>query len=217
MFGAPSVGKGTYTRRLRQKYPWPHISTGDLFRENIKNGTELGKEAKGYMDKGELVPDEITINMLKERLAKEDAQDGFFLDGFPRTTAQAEALESITDIDLVMNFTADNSVLTFRVSGRRICRECGEIYNLNTKLLPQKEGVCDKCGGELYQRPDEKEEIFKERLRVYHEQTAPVLDFYKEKGILESIDGTIDISDPRCNIIEQATEIIERRKQELGK
>jgi adenylate kinase len=184
--GSPGVGKGTYTKELVEKNNLAHISTGDIFRENIKNNTELGKKAKKYIDAGKLVPDEITINMVKERLA--DEKKGFILDGFPRTIPQAEALSKITEIDTVINFTAEEKTILQRLSGRRICRKCGAVYHV-TNIPPKKDGICDKCGGELYQRDDDKQEAIKERLKVYENQTAPLIKYYEKKGMLTTIDA----------------------------
>ena len=205
------MGKGTYASKLKKIYHIPHISTGDLFRENIKNETELGIKAKTYIDKGNLVPDEVTIDMVKDRLSKEDAQNGYLLDGFPRTTAQAEALESFTKIDKVLYFTADESVIIARVAGRRICKACGAIFH-TTNIPPKKEGVCDYCGGEIYQRPDEQPEIVKERLNTFQEKTKPVIDYYKEKGLLAEIDANRDINNPKFRVIEDCQEVLDQLK-----
>jgi adenylate kinase len=186
--GAPGVGKGTYTSRIKEKYGLVHISTGDLFRENMKNNTLLGQEAKKYIDKGQLVPDSVTINMVKERLAEGDVKKGFILDGFPRTIPQAKALERFSKMDAVINFVADESIIIQRLSGRRICRKCQAIYHIKN-IRPKIEGVCDKCGGELYQRDDDKPEAIKERLKVYEKQTAPLVEYYKEKGLLMIVDA----------------------------
>lgn len=183
--GSPGVGKGTYTKGVVEKYKLAHVSTGDIFRENIKNGTELGKKAKTFMDAGKLVPDEVTINMVKEHIKN---IKGFVLDGFPRTITQAEALDKITKIDSVINFTADEKVILQRLSGRRICRKCGAVFHV-TNIPPKKEGICDACQGELYQRDDDKPEAIKERLKVYENQTAPLIEYYKKKGMLKTIDA----------------------------
>ncbi len=186
--GAPGVGKGTYTGKLKILYGIPHISTGDIFRENIKNKTELGRDAEAHIEKGELVPDELTIGMVKNRLAEEDIQNGYILDGFPRTIPQAEALEKFAKIDVVVNFVAAESVIMQRLSGRRICRKCGEIYHI--KNIPtQVEGYCDLCHSETYQRDDDKPEAIKERLKVYEKQTKPLIDYYKKKGLIVGIDA----------------------------
>jgi adenylate kinase len=190
--GAPGVGKGTYTGKVKEKYGLPHISTGDIFRENIKNGTSLGKEAKTYIDAGKLVPDEVTINMVKDRLKNDDAKKGYILDGFPRTIPQAESLSKFSKVDVVVNFVADESVIIQRLSGRRICRKCQAIFHV--KNIPTKvEGVCDKCGGETYQRDDDKPDAIKQRLKVYENQTAPLIEYYKEKKLLHIIDANSEI------------------------
>jgi len=186
--GAPGVGKGTYTSRVKDKYQIPHISTGDIFRENIKNSTELGKQAKNYIDKGQLVPDEITINMVKDRLSKNDIKNGYILDGFPRTIEQAEALSEFSKVDVVINFVAKDSVIIQRLSGRRICKKCQAIFHI-TNIKPKVDGVCDKCNGELYQRDDDKPKAIKHRLQVYEKQTTPLIDYYKEKGLLIQVDA----------------------------
>ena len=207
LIGGPSVGKGTYATRLKKIYNIPHISTGDLFRENIKNQTELGKQAQTYIDGGNLVPDEITIGMVKDRLTHPDAQNGFLLDGFPRTVPQAEALEKITKIDKVLYFTAEESVILSRIAGRRICKSCGAIFHLKN-IPPKQEGICDHCQGELYQRPDEMEDAVKVRLATFHKVTKPVIDYYKEKGILAEIDANLDINNPDFHVIEDCQEIL---------
>ena len=202
LLGSPGVGKGTYAAAMKTKLNIPHISTGDLFRENIKNQTELGKKAEEYVKSGDLVPDEITIGMLKERLEKQDAQNGFLLDGFPRTIPQADALEKITHIDLVLNFVADHEVIIYRLSGRRICKNCGAIYHIKN-IKPKVEGVCDKCGGELYQREDEKPDVIKERLKVYGEKTAPLIQYYEKKGMLKTVKVNEDFSTHSKEILER--------------
>lgn len=195
LLGSPGVGKGTYASFVKDKYKLPHISTGDLFREAVKNQTTLGKKAKEYMDKGELVPDDLTVQILKERISKPDCKNGFMLDGFPRTIPQAEALEKITKIDLAINFFSSEKIILQRLGGRRICKKCGAIYHMINKK-PKKEGVCDLCGGELYQRADEMPDVIKERLKTYHEKTKPLEDYYKKKGILREIRADADINDP---------------------
>ena len=209
--GSPGVGKGTYTARVKEKYGLVHISTGDLFRDNMKNNTPLGQEAKKYIDEGNLVPDEVTINMVKERLNQDDAKNGFILDGFPRTIEQADALETFSKIDAVINFVADDDVIIRRLSGRRICRKCQTIFHVDN--IPTKvDGVCDKCGGEVYQRDDDKPEAIKERLIVYEKQTAPLIEYYKNKGLLHVIDANVDINDPNCQIIQKTEEVLDRLK-----
>jgi len=199
LLGSPGVGKGTYAKRISKIYNIPHISTGDMFREAIKNKTEIGLKAKGYMDKGELVPDDVTIKTVEERLKKDDCKNGFMLDGFPRTIAQAEALDKIVVIDKVLDFTASDEVIIDRLSGRRICKSCGAIFHIRN-IIPKTEGVCDNCGGELYQRDDDKPESVKKRLDVYREQTEPLIEYYKEKELLADIDAN--------KPIEQVDEII---------
>jgi len=186
--GPPGVGKGTHAGIAGEELGIPQISTGDLFRAEIKNQTELGKKAKEYIDRGELVPDEITVAMLKERISRPDCERGFILDGFPRTIAQAEALEGITKIDLVVNMVASDETIIDRITNRWTCRKCGAIYNSKT-IPPKVEGVCDKCGGELYQREDQKRDVVENRLKVYEKQTAPLIDYYKEKGLLVDVDA----------------------------
>ena len=186
--GAPGVGKGTYTATVKEKYGLPHISTGDIFRANIKNNTELGKMAKSYMDKGQLVPDEVTNNMVKDRLTHADTKKGYILDGFPRTIPQAEALDTFSKITVVMNFTADDKIIVERLSGRRTCKQCQAIYHLKN-IPPKQEGVCDKCGGPLSQRDDDKPAVISERLKAYYAQTQPLVAFYKKKGLLHQIES----------------------------
>ncbi|WNS75629.1 adenylate kinase [Bacillus sp. DTU_2020_1000418_1_SI_GHA_SEK_038] len=197
LMGLPGAGKGTQAEKIVAKYGIPHISTGDMFRAAIKDETELGLQAKSFMDKGELVPDEVTIGIVRERLSKDDCQKGFLLDGFPRTVAQAEALENILvgldkQINYVINIDVDNSILMDRLTGRRICKDCGATYHLVFNP-PGKEGVCDRCNGELYQRADDNEETVKNRLDVNIKQTKPLLDFYETKGYLRNIDGQQEI------------------------
>jgi len=195
--GAPGSGKGTHATRVKTELGVPHISTGDIFRANIKGGTPLGLLAKSYIDKGALVPDDVVIKIVADRLSQEDCKAGFILDGFPRTISQAEALEAITPIDVVINLVVDDEAIVKRVAGRRMCR-CGETYNvafLNGKT------TCAKCGGELYQREDDKEETVKNRLAVYHGETAPLIDYYAKKGILKNIDGAQGIEEVYADIM----------------
>lgn len=196
--GPPGVGKGTYASRVGPKMGIPHISTGDLLRA-AREDPEFGEQIKHYQDTGGLVPDEIVMKLLKKRLDQPDCEKGFILDGFPRTIAQAEALEKITDLDAVVNIQLEEEILIEKISARRICRDCGEIYNLADinkgdlkmpPILPKEEGKCDKCGGELYQRSDEKPEIVKGRLQLYEEKTAPLIDFYRNKGLLKDVEVT---------------------------
>jgi adenylate kinase len=196
--GAPGAGKGTQASIIAKKLGIPHISTGDIFREAVSKGTELGKKAKEYMDRGELVPDEIVIGIVKERIVADDCKNGFVLDGFPRTVAQAEALDQVLSeidrkIDYVLNIVVSEDEVVKRLTGRRTCKNCGAVYHVIFNP-PQKEGVCDVCGGELYQRDDDKEETVRNRLRVYFEKTAPLIDYYRNKGVLVDINGeqTVD-------------------------
>ena len=193
LMGLPGAGKGTQAERIVEEYHIPHISTGDMFRAAMKDETPLGLEAKSYMDKGELVPDEVTIGIVRDRLAKDDCQNGFLLDGFPRTVAQAEALEALLaemdrKLDYVINIGVDKSILMERLTGRRICKACGATYHLVFNP-PANEGVCDRCGGELYQRADDNEATVKNRLEVNIQQSQPLITFYEGKGYLRNLDG----------------------------
>ncbi|MCL6587289.1 MAG: adenylate kinase [Anoxybacillus sp.] len=206
LMGLPGAGKGTQAEKIVQEYGIPHISTGDMFRAAIKEGTALGLQAKAYMDRGDLVPDEVTIGIVRERLSKDDCQKGFLLDGFPRTVAQAEALEAMLaelgrSIDYVINIEVDKALLMERLTGRRICKECGATYHLVFNP-PAKLGVCDKCGGELYQRADDNEETVANRLEVNMKQTQPLLDFYRTKGYLRNINGQQEIEQVFADICE---------------
>ncbi len=194
MLGAPGAGKGTQAKQIADHYSVPHISTGDIFRANIKEGTELGKKAKEYMDKGALVPDELTCDLVMDRISKDDCKNGFVLDGFPRTIPQAEALEkALLEAGQKMDFAIDVDVpdddIVGRMSGRRACLNCGATYHI-VSIPPKTEGVCDRCGEKLVQREDDKEETVKNRLSVYHEQTQPLIQFYQERDILRTVDGT---------------------------
>ena len=198
MLGPPGAGKGTQATRIAAAYDVPHISTGDIFRANVKGGTDLGTQAKAYMDKGELVPDEIVIGMVRDRLAEDDAANGFNLDGFPRTVPQAQALEELLaemerPIDVVLRLAVDESEIVKRLTGRRTCRECGAVFHVSDNP-PADEGVCDRCGGELYQRDDDTEEVVMNRLDVYHRQTEPLEFFYWQRGLLRDVEavGTVD-------------------------
>ena len=186
LLGAPGAGKGTQATRISEKYGLPHISTGDIFRDNIKRGTEIGLLAKSYTDKGQLVPDEVTCKIVEGRLAEEDCKGGYLLDGFPRNLFQAQELDKFSKVDAVINIDIDLSLLMDRLCGRRVCKSCGESYHVN--FLNGKT-TCDKCGGELYQRKDDNEETVGNRLRVYSDQTAPLIEYYKNKGVLIDIDG----------------------------
>ena len=195
LMGPPGAGKGTLAKQLMSAYDLVHISTGDMFREAIKAGTELGKLAKSYIDHGDLVPDEVTIGIVKERLGQDDCAKGFLLDGFPRTLPQAEALKKLSmevnrPIEVVINLDCDNQELIRRISGRRVCKNCGAPYHVVT-LKPKVEGVCDICGGPLYQRADDNEEALKVRLEHYVQSTKPLLDFYASEGLLKSFDSLV--------------------------
>ena len=199
MLGAPGAGKGTQAKMIAEKYGLPHISTGDIFRANIKNGTELGKEAKEYMDKGLLVPDELTVRLLLDRVAQDDCKNGYVLDGFPRTIPQAEVLdEKLSElgekVDYAINVDVPDENIVNRMSGRRACLSCGATYHI-VSIPPKKEGVCDVCGSELVLRDDDRPETVQNRLKVYHEQTQPLIDFYEKKGVLRSVDGTLPMEE----------------------
>ncbi|MDY4848952.1 MAG: adenylate kinase [Bacilli bacterium] len=195
LMGPPGAGKGTLAKQLKQALSLVHISTGDMFREAIKAGTELGKLAQSYINRGDLVPDEVTIGIVKERLSQDDCANGFLLDGFPRTLPQAEALEQLSKeinrpIESVINLDCDNNELIRRISGRRVCKNCGAPYHILT-MKPKVEGVCDLCGGPLYQRKDDNEEALKVRLQHYVTDTKPLLDFYQERGLLDNFDSLV--------------------------
>lgn len=199
MLGAPGAGKGTQAKMIADKYGVPHISTGDIFRANIKNGTELGMEAKKYMDQGLLVPDELTVRILLDRVAQDDCKNGYVLDGFPRTIPQAEVLDSeltkLGDhIDYAINVDVPDENIVKRMSGRRACLTCGATYHIE-HVPPKKEGICDVCGSELVLRDDDKPETVKNRLNVYHEQTQPLIDFYTKEGVLKTVDGTVPMEE----------------------
>jgi adenylate kinase len=197
LLGGPGVGKGTQAQRLAAKYNTPHIATGDILRQAVKDGTDIGLKAKSYMDKGLLVPDDVVIGIIENRFAQPDAKMGYILDGFPRTVPQAKALDELTarlDMapDAVIDITASTEMVVRRLSGRRTCRDCQAVYHI-TNIPPKKAGVCDRCGGELYQRDDDKEETIRKRIQVYLEQTAPLLDYYKKSGKLTEVSGDLDI------------------------
>ncbi|EGQ3559138.1 adenylate kinase [Staphylococcus pseudintermedius] len=206
LMGLPGAGKGTQASEIIKKYPIPHISTGDMFRKAIKDETELGKEAKSYMDRGELVPDEVTVGIVKERISEDDAKKGFLLDGFPRTIEQAEALNSILEelgrtIDAVVNIEVREEELMNRLTGRRICETCGTTYHLVFNP-PKVEGICDIDGGKLYQREDDNPETVANRLEVNVKQSKPILEFYNQKGLLKNIDGSKHIDEVTSDVIE---------------
>ena len=199
MLGAPGAGKGTQAKKIAAKYNIPHISTGDIFRANIKNGTELGKKAKTYMDQGLLVPDELVVDLVVDRVNQEDCADGYVLDGFPRTIPQAEALTKALasqgqKLDYAIDVDVPDENIVRRMSGRRACVGCGATYNLEYDTT-KKEGICYVCGGELILRDDDKPETVEKRLGVYHEQTQPLIDYYTNAGILKRVDGTVDIEE----------------------
>ena len=194
MLGAPGAGKGTQAKQIAGKYSIPHISTGDIFRANIKNGTELGKKAKEYMDQGLLVPDELTCDLVMDRIQQDDCVNGFVLDGFPRTIPQAEALDAALEkigqhMDYAIDVDVPDDNIVNRMSGRRACLDCGATYHV-VSLPPKTEGKCDHCGSDLVLREDDKPETVQKRLSVYHDQTQPLIDYYKNQGILKSVDGT---------------------------
>lgn len=206
MLGAPGAGKGTQAKMIAEKYSIPHISTGDIFRANIKEQTELGMEAKQYMDKGLLVPDELTVKILLDRVAKDDCKNGYVLDGFPRTIPQAEVLDKAVaelndKLDYAINVDVKDENIVKRMSGRRACLKCGATYHVE-HIPPKQEGICDKCGSELVLRDDDKPETVQKRLSVYHEQTQPLIDHYSEKGILKEVDGSQDMKDVFNAIVE---------------
>ena len=205
MLGAPGAGKGTQAKMIAEKYGIPHISTGDIFRANIKNQTELGMEAKKYMDEGKLVPDELTVKILLDRVAADDCRNGYVLDGFPRTIPQAEvltkALEEMNDaIDYAIDVDVPDENIVNRMGGRRACVTCGATYHI-VHVPPKKENICDKCGSELILRDDDKPETVLNRLKVYHEQTQPLIDYYTAKGVLRTVDGTKDMNDVFAEIV----------------
>lgn len=199
LLGPPGAGKGTQAVRLVEKYEIPHISTGDIFRKNIKEGTELGKKAQEYMNAGALVPDELVVDLVKDRLQQDDCKNGFLLDGFPRTILQAEKLdeflsESNLKMDIVINLKVEKEALIKRLTGRRVCKDCGASYHI-VNIPPKKEGVCDICGGELIQRKDDNIETVENRINVYEEQTAPLIGYYKEAGSLVDFDGEASLDE----------------------
>jgi adenylate kinase len=205
--GPPGSGKGTRASRIAKALKLAHISTGDLFRKEIANGTELGKLAKSIIDQGQLVPDEVTMNMLKNRLQEEDCKKGFILDGVPRTIKQAELLKDITDIDHVIDLEISRELIIDRVASRRTCKGCGTIFNVKT-MPPKVHGKCDKCSSELIQREDEKPETFSERLTVYEKQTKPLIEFYGELGLLRTLNGEIPVENEEFwNLLKKALKI----------
>lgn len=208
MLGPPGAGKGTYASRLNVNLGIPHISTGDMVRDEIKAQTELGKKIKQYSDKGELVPDEIIIQLLADRLKRPDCKKGFILDGFPRTINQAESLDKISKIDVAVNLNVPDEIIITRLSNRVTCKKCGAIYNLLT-LKPKKEGVCDSCRGDLYQRYDDKPKVIQERLNVYREKTQPLIEYYKKKELLKDAQCN-DLMTPPEVVVAQILKILEK-------
>ena len=206
MLGAPGAGKGTQAKKIAEKYHIPHISTGDIFRANIKNGTELGKKAKTYMDQGLLVPDELTVDLVIDRVGRDDCKDGYILDGFPRTIPQAECLDAALEkrgekVDFAIDVEVPDENIVNRMSGRRACVGCGATYHI--KYNPTKvDGVCDACGEKLVLRDDDKPETVQKRLGVYHDQTQPLIDYYTKSGVLKEVDGTVDMEDVFQAIVE---------------
>ena len=197
MLGGPGAGKGTQAKKIAEQYAIPHISTGDIFRANIKEGTELGKKARTYMDQGALVPDELVVDLVADRLTWDDAKDGFVLDGFPRTIPQAEALTKAlqdmgTGLDVAIDIEVPDQVIIDRMGGRRACVSCGATYHL-VNIPPKTEGKCDNCGSDLILRDDDKPETVKKRLDVYHEQTQPLIEYYTNLGLLKEVDGTVQM------------------------
>ena len=206
MLGAPGAGKGTQAKKIADIYQIPHISTGDIFRANIKEGTELGKKAKTFMDAGKLVPDELTIDLLMDRISRPDCANGYVLDGFPRTIPQAESLEAALEkrgekIDYAINVEVPDENIIHRMSGRRACLNCGATYHV-VHIPTKVEGICDRCGSELVLRDDDKPETVKKRLDVYHEQTQPLIEFYSQRGVLVNVDGTRDMEVVFADIVE---------------
>jgi len=206
LLGAPGAGKGTQAKEVARTYGAPHLSTGDMFREHVSKGTELGRRAKPIMESGKLVPDEIVLEMVEERVGREDCAGGFVLDGFPRTLPQAKRLEEILRVlplrrALAVNLVVDEESVVKRIASRRTCRSCGAIYSTAAKM-PQTEGKCDVCGGEVVQRPDDREEVVRQRLITYYQQTRPVVEFYRERGELLEVSGSKDIHEVQRDLLE---------------
>ncbi|MGA2681597.1 MAG: nucleoside monophosphate kinase [Candidatus Bathyarchaeia archaeon] len=211
MFGAPGAGKGTYASRLQKKLGVETIATGDIFRELIKNDSELGRKVRGYVEKGLLVPDEIVTGVLKERLSKIPVGKGFILDGFPRTLEQAKALEAVAKIDVILMLDVPDWLIIERLSSRRICRNCGTVYNIRF-LKPKVEGVCDKCVGPLYQRSDDNPEVIKKRLQVYKEQAKPLLEYFEKKKVPFVVSKTTSLDQPPEPVVDKMIEELKKRK-----
>ena len=206
LMGPPGAGKGTQATRIIDEFHIPHISTGDIFRENISKGTELGLKAKAIIERGDLVPDDLTIDLVRSRLSQDDCKAGYLLDGFPRTIAQAEALKAMgpeigRPVTLVVDITVPDEVLMQRIAGRRVCPKCGASYNIHS-MKPAKEGICDRCGAELIQRKDDNPESFQIRLDNYYAQTAPLVDFYKAEGIYHHFDGMVGLEKVTAQVAE---------------
>mgnify|MGYP000999240676 FL=1 len=207
LLGPPGAGKGTQAETIVNEFSVPHISTGDIFRKNIKEGTTLGKKAKEFMDQGKLVPDDLTVELVKDRLLQDDCKNGFLLDGFPRTIYQADALEDALksmnqSLDYVINIIVRKELLVERAVGRRVCKDCGQTYHMSFNK-PSKEGICDNCGAELMQRKDDTEETVANRINVYREQTEPLIDYYTKKGIIVNIDGEKPIAEVGKDIVKK--------------
>ena len=207
LLGPPGAGKGTQAETIVNEFSVPHISTGDIFRKNIKEGTALGKKAKEFMDQGKLVPDDLTVELVKDRLLQDDCKNGFLLDGFPRTIYQADALEDALksmnqSLDYVINIIVRKELLVERAVGRRVCKDCGQTYHMSFNK-PSKEGICDNCGAELMQRKDDTEETVANRINVYREQTEPLIDYYTKKGIIVNIDGEMPIAEVGKDIVKK--------------
>jgi len=213
IFGAPGAGKGTYASRLHEKLGVEVIATGDIFRELMKENSELGKKVRGYVEKGLLVPDEVVVEVLKQRLSKIPSGKGFILDGYPRTLEQAKTLDAITEIDVILLLNVPDWIIIERLSSRRICRNCGTVYNVRF-LRPKVEGVCDKCGGSLYQRPDDTPEVIEKRLAVYKEQTRPILEYFKEKKVPFATSTVTSLDQPPGPIVDKL--IAELKKLKLA-
>jgi adenylate kinase len=211
IFGAPGAGKGTYSSRLQNQLGVDVIAMGDIFRESVKQNSPLGKKVKSYVEKGALVPDDVVVEVLKERLSRVPKGKGFLLDGFPRTTEQADTLEGITKIDVILQLDVPDDIIIARLSSRRICKKCGEVYNIRF-LKPKKEGICDKCGGELYQRADDNEEVIKNRLQVYKNQTEPLIAYYKKKKVPFVVSTTKSLDSPPDPMVAKMLEELKKLK-----
>lgn len=215
LFGAPGTGKGTYATQLKNIYNLPHISTGDLFRDAIKQKTELGLKSQEYMNQGKLVPDELTINLIKKRLSEKDCEKGYFLDGFPRTLEQAKKLDEITNIDLVIKFDVKPETIIDRLSGRLSCKNCKAVFNTKTNP-PKQEGICNNCQSKLSQRDDDKPDVIKQRLEVYEKNTSPLIEFYDKKGILKRVDNNADMNSSGFHVIDDCKKFIKNMKSSLN-